>query len=257
MEHLPLSVTIISFNEEDNIKRTLESVKDIASEIIVVDSHSTDKTREIAKSYHAKIYEEDWRGFIYQKNSAFDKCTLNYILSVDCDEVVSRELKESITRAVKNQEAEGFFVNRKTYYLGKFLEHTWQPEWRLRLVKKSANPRWEGYDPHGNILIPGKTKRIKGDLYHYSYKNIEDHFNRALAYARISAKAYHKMGRRFKIYNLPFNPLFAFIKTYFIKCGFLDGIRGFSVGASVALSTFLKYLYLWEMENRKTTSKVD
>ncbi len=257
MGNLPLSVTIISFNEESNIKRTLESVKEIASEIVVVDSHSTDKTREIAKGYDAKIYKEDWQGFICQKNSAFEKCTQDYILSIDCDEVVSSELKESITKAVTNQEAEGFYFNRKTFYLGKFLKHTWQPEWRLRLVKKSANPKWQGYDPHGNILILGKTKRIKGDLYHYSYKNIGDHFNRALEYSRISAEAYHGMGRRFRIYNLPINPLFAFIKTYFIKCGFLDGLRGFSVGVSVALSTFLKYLYLWEMENRKITSKED
>jgi len=251
MEKLPLSAAIVSFNEEGNIGRTLESIKDLAVEIVVVDSHSTDKTREIAKNYDAKIYEEDWRGYIYQKNSALEKCTQRYILSVDCDEVVSSELKESIIEAVENQEADGFYVNRKTYYLGRFLEYTWQPEWRLRLVKKSATPKWVGYDPHGSIHIEGKTKKIKGNLYHYSYKDIEDHFNRTVRYPRQSAEAYYRMGRRFKIYNLTINPLVAFIKIYFIRKGFLDGIRGFSVAGSVTFSTFLKYLYLWEIENMK------
>lgn len=251
MRNLPLSVTIVSFNEEDNIGRTLESIKDLAAEIVVVDSHSTDKTREIAKSYDAKVYEEDWRGHIAQKNSALKKCTQEYILSVDCDEVVSVELKESIIKAIKNQDEEGFYINRKTSYLGKLLQHTWQPEWRLRLVKKTANPKWVGYDPHDSLQIEGKTRRIKGNLYHYSYKDLENHFYRAVTYPKQAAEAYHKMGRRFKIYNLTFNPLVAFIKTYFIRKGFLDGIRGLSVAGSVAFSTFLKYLYLWEIENSK------
>ncbi|MCK4827046.1 glycosyltransferase family 2 protein [bacterium] len=96
MERLPLSVPLISFNEEENIGRTLESIKDIASEIVVVDSHSMDKTREIAKSYGAKVFKEDWKGYVNQKNSALEKCTREYVLSLDCDEVVSRELKDSI-----------------------------------------------------------------------------------------------------------------------------------------------------------------
>ena len=128
MERLPLSVSLISLNEEDNIGRTLESIKDIASEIVVVDSHSTDKTREMAKGYSARVFEEDWKGYVDQKNSALDKCTREYILSLDCDEIVSSDLKESIIRAVRDREADGYYINRKTCYLGRFLEHTWQPE---------------------------------------------------------------------------------------------------------------------------------
>ncbi len=248
MGNLPLSVTIISFNEESNIKRTLESIKEIASEIVVVDSHSTDKTREIAKGYDAKIYKEDWQGFICQKNSAFEKCTQDYILSIDCDEVVSSDLKYSIIRAVRDREADGFYINRKTYYLGRFLEHTWQPEWRLRLIRKSSNPKWGGYDPHDSLYVEGKTKRIKGDLYHYSYKDVEDYYNRALKYSKLISEAYDKMGRSSKIYNLIFNPMVAFIKSYFVKMGFLDGVRGLSIAVSEAFSTFLKYLYLWELK---------
>jgi glycosyltransferase involved in cell wall biosynthesis len=255
MERLPLSVTLISLNEEDNIGRTLESIKDIAFEIVVVDSHSTDKTREIAKRYGAEVYEEDWKGHIDQKNSALEKCTQEYILSIDCDEVVSTDLKDSIISAVKNREADGFYVNRKTSYLGKFLEHTWQPEWRLRLIRRSSNPKWGGYDPHDSLYIVGKTKKLKGDLYHYSYKDVEDHYKRALTYSKLVSGAYRKMGKRFRVYNLIFNPAIAFMKNYFFKMGFLDGIRGLSVSVSEAFSTFLKYLYLWEIKNAEDLAR--
>lgn len=251
MERLPLSVALISLDEEENIGKTLESIKDIASEIVVTDSHSKDKTREIAKSYGATVFEEDWKGYVDQKNSALDKCSMEYILSLDCDEVVSSDLRRSIIRAVTDREADGFYINRKTYYLGRFLEHTWQPEWRLRLVKRSSNPKWGGYDPHDSLSIKGKTKRIRGDLYHYSYKDVEDHYNRALKYSKLVSEAYNKMGRSSEIYNLIFNPMVAFMRNYFLKMGFLDGVRGMSVAVSVAFSTFLKYLYLWEMKNAK------
>jgi len=251
MERLSLSVSLISLDEEENIGRTLESIKDIASEIVVTDSHSKDKTREIAKSYGATVFEEDWKGYVDQKNSALDKCSMEYILSLDCDEVVSSDLRRSIIRAVKDREADGFYINRKTYYLGRFLEHTWQPEWRLRLVKRSSNPKWVGYDPHDSLSINGKTKRIRGDLYHYSYKDVEDHYNRALKYSKLVSESYNKMGRSSEIYNLIFNPMVAFMRSYFLKMGFLDGVRGMSVAVSETFSTFLKYLYLWEMKNAK------
>ena len=126
MERLPVSVALISFNEEDNIGRALESIKDIASEIVVVDSHSTDKTREVAKGYGARVFEEDWKGYVEQKNCALQKCTREYVLSLDCDEVVSSGLKDSIIRAVKDQEADGFFDS--------FLAQ--EPCYRLQLFRR-------------------------------------------------------------------------------------------------------------------------
>jgi len=255
MESLPLSVVLISFNEEDNIGRTLESIKDIAFEIIVVDSHSTDKTRQIASSYGAVVYEEDWKGHIGQKNSALEKCTQDYILSLDCDEVVSEELKSSIIRAITEPGVDGYYINRKTYYVGKFLEYTWQPEWRLRLIRRSSHPKWQGYDPHDSLYIEGSAKKLKGDLYHYSYKNVEDHYKRALTYSKLVSEAYRKMGKKFRSYNLIFNPFIAFIRNYFFKMGFLDGIRGLSVSVSEAFSTFLKYLYLWEITKTQDLAK--
>lgn len=247
-EKLPLSVSLISFNEEGNIAKTLSSVKDIASEIIVVDSHSTDKTREIAKSYGARVFEEDWKGHIAQKNSALEKCTQEWVLSLDCDEVVSKELEKSIICSVRNPEADGYFINRKTYYMGRFLKHVWQPDRKLRVVRKSAKPKWEGYNPHDILKIRGSLKNLNGDLYHYSYKNLEDHFYRTVKYAKLSAQSYYDEGRKFKWHKPLLNPVSAFAKVFFIQRGFLDGYRGFIIAASSFTYTFLKYVFLWEIE---------
>ncbi len=250
-EKLPLSVAIITYNEEENLPRTLKAIKDIASEIVIIDSYSTDKTREIAKSYGAKVFVEDWKGFRDQKNSLLDKCFQDWILFLDADEVVSQELKKNIVKALKNPDADGYLINRKTYYAGKFLEHVWQPDWVLRLVKKSANPRWEGGNIHEYLKIDGKVGKLKGYLYHYSYKDIEDHFKRSLKYAKISAKELHKRGKKFHLHNLILNPTWAFFRQYFLNLGFLDGVRGLAVSMSYLFSTFLKYLFLWELEQKE------
>ncbi len=245
---LPLSVSVLSFNEEENIGRALASIQDIASEIVVVDSHSTDKTREIARSYGARVFEESWKGFVAQQSSALEKCEKEWVLSIDCDEVVSPELKDSIIAAVTNPHAHGYYMNRKTSYLGKFLHHAWQPDWKLRLVSKSALPRWGGYNPHAVLSISGKTKKLSGYLFHYSYKDVRDHFDKVVEYSRVVAEEYSQRGRAFRLYNLILNPLAAFVREYFLKRGFLDGVRGLAVAASVTFYTFIKYLYLWELQ---------
>ncbi len=254
-QKLPLSVSFITFNEESNLPRALDSIKDIASEIIVVDSHSTDKTREIAKKYGAKVYEENWKGHIAQKNSALEKCTQPWILSLDADEEVSPELKNSIIKAIKEPFADGYYLNRKTFHLGRWLNHAWQPDWKLRLVKKSANPRWSGYDPHDVLVINGKTAKLKGFLYHYSYKNIEDHFQRLIKYAKTAANSYHKQGIKFSFAKLILHSSFAFIKEYFLKRGFLDGLPGLEASIGSFFYVFLKYMFLWEIEKNKNDKK--
>lgn len=252
---LPLSVAIITYNEEKNLPRILEAIKDIADEVIIVDSYSTDKTVEIAKNYGAKVFIEDWKGYRDQKNSALEKCTNEWILFLDADEVVFKELKEEIIKAIKTQKADGFYINRKTYYIGKFLDYIWQPDWVLRLVRQNANPRWEGGNIHEYLRIDGKTDKLQGYLYHYTYKDLSDHFNKSLKYAKISAEEMYKRGKRFKLNKLIINPFWAFFRQYFIKLGFLDGIRGLSVSMSYLFSTFLKYLFLWELEQKEKNGK--
>jgi len=249
---LPLSVAIISFNEEANIKKTLEAILPIASEIVIVDSHSTDKTVEISEEMGAKVYIEDWKGHVAQKNSAIEKCTQEWILSLDCDEVVDENLLNDIINAVKNPKADGYRVNRQTFYMGKYLKYSWQPDWKLRLVKRDKSPKWGGYDPHDVLSIKGKTKKLKnGYLLHYSYKDIYDHYQRMVKYAKVAAESYDKNGKKFSYFSLFTKPLFAFIKKYFIKLGFMDGFAGLAVAISSFIYVYLKYLFLREIQEKK------
>lgn len=248
---LPLSISIISMNEKDNIARTLESIKDIAAEIIVVDSHSTDNTREIAASFGAKVFEEDWKGHVAQKNSALEKCTQPWILALDCDEVVDDELRASIIEAVNHGTAAGYTLNRKTYYLGKMLEHAWQPDLKLRLVQREKAPRWGGYDPHDVLKIEGKIGRMNGALIHYSYRDLYDHLQRMVKYAKVAAQSYDKNGKKFKLSSMLLNPVASFVKKYFFRAWFLDGFLGFTAAVSSVVYVFFKYFFLWEIQRSK------
>lgn len=254
MDKLALSVALISFNEEENLPRTLKSVADIASEIIIVDSHSTDNTVAIAEEFGAKVFVEDWKGFSEQKNSALQKCTQSWILFLDCDEVLSDELKRSVTGAIISGSHDGYTLGRRTFYAGKFLRFTWQPDKKLRLVKASASPQWQGEEVHESLNIKGTTGFLNGDLLHYSYKDVSDHFKRTISYAKASALSYSKRGKKFSYFNLLFNPPWAFVKKYFVRLGFLDGFRGFLVASSSFMYVFLKYAFLWELELKNRES---
>ena len=250
MDKLPLSVAIITYNEEDIIGRTLESVKDIASEIVVVDSHSTDRTREIAESYGAKVYVEDWKGYAGQKNSALEKCAQEWVLFLDADEVVSEELRNNIREELKNPKADGYLINRRTYYMGRLLRYTWQPEWRLRLVRRSRNPKWKG-DIHESLEIEStKISKLEGDIHHYSYKSLLDHVNRAVKFSR--DVALQKKGRK-KVgaVDLLLRPVWAFFKIYFLQMGFRDGYPGLVASLMTMFYTFLKYAFLYELRLRE------
>ena len=242
-----LSVAIITFNEEKNIGRTINSVRDIADEIIVVDSHSTDRTRDIAMSLGARVFEEDWKGFIKQKNSALSKCKGEWILCLDADEEVSGQLKNSILKAIKRPSADGYMINRKLFFCGKLMRFTFQPEWRLRLVRRSAKPEWIGGEPHDVLEISGKVKKLKGDLIHHSYTGITDLIEKTIIYSRASAETYMKLGKKAGLHNLLLNPAWIFLRDYILKLGVLDGSRGLILCGSRAIGTFLKYALLWKL----------
>ncbi|MGB9772186.1 MAG: glycosyltransferase family 2 protein [Candidatus Kapaibacteriota bacterium] len=245
---LPLSVVLISYNEESNIGRTLQSVANISSEIILVDSFSTDRTVEIAESFGAKIFKEDWKGYVEQKNSALRKSTQSWILALDCDEVPDEVLINAISNVIEKNERIGYLIQRKTFYLGKLMKRAWQPDWKLRLVRRDCNPRWEGIEPHDVLVVDSPVKKIKGSLIHYPYRDLYQHFQKTIKYAKISADAYYKLGLRANLFKICFNPLFAFIKLYFLNLGLVDGLRGFIAGVSSLVATFLKYVFLWEIE---------
>jgi glycosyltransferase involved in cell wall biosynthesis len=244
-----LSISLISFNEEENIARTLDSVRDIANEIILVDHFSTDKTKDIAESLGAKAFQEKWTDFVEQKNSSLEKCTCDWVLCLDCDEVVTPELKQEILSAINQNEYNGFDLSRKTVYLGRKLDHAWQPDLAMRLVRRSANPKWVGLVVHESLKVDGMIGILKGELLHYSYKSIAHHMAKTLQYSKISARQYKLKGKKFKISNLVLNPIIAFVRLYIFHRGFLDGVPGLIAGLSTFMYTFLKYAMLYEKDS--------
>ncbi|MCX7760317.1 MAG: glycosyltransferase family 2 protein [Hydrogenothermaceae bacterium] len=244
-----ISAVILTKNEELNIERAIKSLKDLADEIIVIDSGSTDKTVDLATSLGAKVYFRRWDSFANQRNFGIEKSLCNWILMVDADEEVSSELKLNIKQELLNPKYQAYEIPRRTYYLGKFLRYTWYPEWRLRLFKKGIL-RFEG-DLHETPVFLDKNIKVgklKGDLYHYSYRNLYHQYIKTIDYAKTMAESYHKNGKKFKLYKLILSPFMMFFKNYFLKLGFLDGYRGFFVAMSSFFYVFLKYLFLYEIE---------
>ncbi|SHK34283.1 glycosyltransferase family 2 protein [Thermocrinis minervae] len=242
-----LSVLIRTKNEEENIARAIKSVLDIADEVVVVDSGSTDRTVQIAKSLGAKVFFKEWEGYSQQLNYGLTLCQGPWILVLDADEEVSAELRDSIRKELKKPRYDAYYISRRTFYLGAFLKHAWYPEWRLRLFKKGT-VKFEGA-LHERAIFNGRAGKLKGDIFHYSFKDLRYQYIKTLEYARIVAQELRKKGRKFRLYNLLLNPVWAFIKVYFLQLGFLDGIRGLSVAFSALVYVFLKYLFLWEMEH--------
>lgn len=247
MEKLPLSVSIVSYNEELNIGRTLASIAGIAAEIVVVDAFSQDRTAAIAGEYGATVFTEEWKGFTQQKNSALAKCSNDWVLCLDCDEELNPELKESIKNAIENDDGDFYYLNRKTFYLGRLLKHSWQPDRKIRLVRRSANPVWEGLNPHDTLVCKGKGGNLGGYVIHYSYRDLAHHFRKTIDYAKISAGSYFDEGKKFSYFKLLINPIFNGFKVYILNRAFLDGTRGFIAGFSAFAYTLLKYFFLWEL----------
>lgn len=202
-ESLPLSVAIITLNEGKNLPRCLESVQELAREIVIVDSGSTDDTARIASEVGAIFQFQSWLGHVGQKQVALQRCSQPWVLALDADEVVSAELAASIRHslAAESCRESGFLINRRTHYLGEWIWHSWYPEWRLRLVRRSQ-AQWSGHDPHDKLEAPGAIGRLKGDLLHFSYHTLQDHLQKTIQYAKISAGELRQNGKAAHWYHL-------------------------------------------------------
>lgn len=243
---LSLTVAIIAHNEQDRLPATLLKIADIASEIAIINSDSTDNTEAIALAFGAKVKRKQFINYVDQKNALLDMCTQDWILFLDADEVLNDELKEAIVKVIQEDRQEAFELNRLTFYLGKLLKHAWQPNYRLRLVRRSANPRWVGDIVHESLECDAKTARLPGYIIHYSYRDVQDHFQRTVRYAKMSAQSYILRNKKPSLFKILFSPVFSFTKLYFVKLGFLDGRAGLIAAWSAFIYTFLKYVYLWE-----------
>ena len=249
-----LSVVIITLNEERNIARCLASVKSIADEVLVVDSFSTDKTKEIAEANGAIFVQHKFEGYIEQKNWALSQANYPFVLSLDADEALSDQLRSSITEAKNNKQYDGYTMNRFTNYCGKWVRHCgWYPDTKLRLFDRNKS-KWGGVNPHDRLeMVAGaKVSHLKGDILHYSYYTLSDHINQVNKFTEISANALFKMGKKARLFKIKFSPLIKFIKDYFINLGFLDGYTGFVISRISAHAAFLKYAKLRQLNKTKS-----
>lgn len=244
----PLSVAIITLNEERNLPRCLESVRGIAAEIVVVDSGSTDRTVDIAQEHGAKVFHNPWPGHVKQKNFALERCTREWVLCLDADEALSDELREAMVRLFEQPvtRVDGYQLNRRNNYFGKWIWHAWYPEWRVRLARR-GKARWTGRDPHDRLEVEGRVERLTGgDFLHWSYRDLEHHLQTTVKYARIGAQAYLEQGRGFAWHKLLFSPAARFLKTLVLKQAWRDGWRGVLISYTSAFSVFAKYAFLLE-----------
>ena len=253
-----ISAVVITFNEEKNIGRCLDSLRGVADEIVVVDSHSTDLTKDICKRKQVKFLRHPFNGHIEQKNFAVSCATYDYVLSLDADEALSAELRQSIITVKQDWQHDGYLCNRLTNYCGRWIRHSgWYPDRKLRLWDRRKG-RWGGVNPHDRVMMDDSDRvlHIDGDLYHYSYRTVKDHIDQMNSFSEIAARAAHAQGRKANLVSdIVLNPGLTFLKKYILKLGILDGYAGFLIATHTAYGKFLKYIKLREL-NKKNENRI-
>lgn len=248
-----ISVVIITYNEEKDIGRCIDAVKDIADDLVILDSFSTDRTEEIVRAKGGRFEQHKFDGHIQQKNRAITYAKYPYILSLDADEVVSEQLKQEIIKVKENWDADGYYFNRMTNYCGKWIKHCgWYPDRKLRLWD-SRKGKWGGINPHDKFEMEDGCveKFIKGDLYHYSYHSISQHVQQIDKFTKIGAEEALGRNKTANIFLLVVKPIWKFIRDYIVKLGFLDGYYGFVICGLSSVATFVKYLKMIELKKQR------
>lgn len=239
-----LSVVIITHNEERNIARCLRSVQGIADDIVVLDSFSTDNTEEICKTFGVRFFQHRFDGHIEQKNRAITYALFPHVLSLDADEAPDETLRRSILQIKDNWTHDGYSMNRLTNYCGKWIWHCgWYPDRKLRLWD-SRKGKWGGVNPHDKFELAGgdtNTRHIKGNILHYSYYTLDDHYRQVHYFTDILAKAQYEKGKKAGLVVLYLSPVIKFLRDYILKLGILDGKAGFTISRISAYATYLKY----------------
>lgn len=250
-----LSVVIITYNEEKNIGRCLAAVADLADDLVVVDSFSKDRTREICEQYGARFMERTFVGHIEQKNFANSQARYPHILSLDADEVLSETLRASIRQVKQHWTADAYRLNRLTNYCGRWVHHSgWYPDRKVRLYKREQ-AHWGGENPHDKIILtPGaKITQLSGDLLHYSYYTLQEHLNQINLFSEIANREMRRKGKKATIIQLLVKPPFRFFYAYVIRLGVLDGFAGFCIATLSSYAVFVKYakLYMSNLNDRR------
>ena len=242
-------------NEEDRIGDCLRSLE-FCDEVVVVDSHSTDRTREVAAELGARVIERDWPGHVAQKEFAIRAAEHDWVLCVDADERVSPELRAEITalREAGFPGRAGWRFPRLSNYLGTWVRYgTWYPDPQLRLFDRRRG-RWGGHDPHDRVELEGEAGGLRGDLLHYPYRNRDEHLRTIDTYTTTMARGMHERGKRATVLNLAINPAVRFVRFYLLKRGFLLGGTGFRLAVLAARYVHLKYSKLRALQRSKPPS---
>jgi glycosyltransferase involved in cell wall biosynthesis len=248
VKKLPVSAYVITLNEEKNIRRCLESLRDF-DEIVVVDSLSEDATVEICREFTDKVYQRPWPGHTPQYEYAVEQTKHEWVFWLDADEVASPELLQEFRQIFghgQDGELAGYYISRMTRYMGRWIRHgLWYPDYKLRLFKKAAG-RYTGDDPHMKVVVTGKTRCLEGKILHYTIESFSDHLRTIDRYAEIRAQGKINSSARFSVAWMVFHPILNFLKAYVIKAGFLDRMPGFIIAVTSAFAIFARYAKFWE-----------
>jgi glycosyltransferase involved in cell wall biosynthesis len=241
---LRLSVILITKNEASNIRDCLESVS-WADEIVVVDSNSTDSTREVARQYTSQVFDMDWPGFGPQKNRALARANGDWVFSIDADERVTPELRAEIERIIAQPgDRVAFELPRRSSYCGTFMRHGgWSPDYVTRLFRRERG-RFSDDLVHERVIVNGATGRLANALTHYSYLNPEEVLDKVNSYSSASARMMREAGKRSGLASAVLHGLWSFFRTYVLRLGFLDGRAGFMLAVSNAETSYYRYVKL-------------
>ncbi len=246
-----ITVLVPTFNEEDNIRDCLESVK-WADDIFVVDSFSTDRTLEIAREYTDHVVQHEYVNSATQKNWAIPQVASEWVMVVDADERVTPELRARIRDILENgTEYDGFYIRRMTTFFGKLIRHCgWHKDYLVRLWRRGKG-RYEDLEVHADVIVDGKVGKINEYLTHNTYRSFDDYLEKFGRYTTWSANDLHKRGKRATVLNLTLRPLWRFIHMYIIRHGFMDGKHGLILCILAGFNVFMKYAKLWRLQQER------
>ena len=238
---MKISATIITFDEERNIARAIESLRS-ADEIVVVDSGSSDRTVEIAEKLGARVIEQPWLGYASQKNFAAAQASHDWVLAIDADEAISESLEAEIWQLKKNgPKYDAYSMPRLAQYLGKWILHSgWHPDRKVRLYNR-AKAKWEGKYVHESVAVTGSTGRMEGSLLHFTCQSLSEHLKTMDRYTTLAAEELVANNRKIGWRHLLIDPAWTFFRTLILQRGFLDGVEGLSIAWMGALYQFIKF----------------
>jgi glycosyltransferase involved in cell wall biosynthesis len=247
---IPVSVVMVTYNEENNVENAMKSVKDF-EDVVIVDSFSEDRTVELCRKYTKRIYQHEWRGFAQQKQIAVDYAEKKWILILDADERVTPGLQSEIAEKINSESTSGFYLPRKNYFLGRWIRHSgWWPDYTLRLFKKDR-AYVQKRKVHEKVIVDGTTSYLNEPLEHYTYKSISEYIKKMEMYSSLSAEDLDAKRHGLTLLSMLVNPIFVFNKMFFLRQGFRDGVHGFILAVLYSFYTFLKYAKVWEKNSKR------